>query len=118
VFLHDPLYNWSLSPLKIIQDQLQKDDRVVDLEDENDIYEDSAENSAGDGAAAAQGVEDLEEENGNDKAQQALTRVSEKLDGLELTERLSVEAHVARLIDQARSFDVLSTVYCGWSPMV
>lgn len=115
VFLHDPLYNWSLSPSKALMNQ--------DAKDKNDDCEGfsvglALAGAANEGECTAGERNHHRPDETNDKAQHALTRISEKLDGTENTERLSVEAHVAHLIDQARSLDVLSTVYCGWAPWV
>lgn len=98
VLLHDPMYNWGLTPEEVLMEQLQGDEKQMKLME------------------SLLPREKNEENEGSKEAQRALRRIAEKLDGLEDTERLSVEAHVARLIDEARAIKVLVSVFPGWAP--
>jgi serine-protein kinase ATM len=142
VFLHDPLYDWSFTPLKVIRDQLRQnrgddedvedgdgerrtsedvlplDDDEGEDEDESRVGGSSAGHTAGSREVRRRPKACADVDDRNDKAMHALSVVSEKLEGLESTDRLSVEAHVARLIDVARSIDVIASAYIGWSPFV
>jgi phosphatidylinositol kinase/protein kinase (PI-3 family) len=142
VFLHDPLYDWSFTPLKVIRDQLRHnrgddedvedgdgerrtsedvlplDDDEGEDEDESRVGGSSAGHTAGSREVRRRPKACADVDDRNDKAMHALSVVSEKLEGLESTDRLSVEAHVARLIDVARSIDVIASAYIGWSPFV
>jgi len=90
VFLHDPLYQWTLSPLQA----LQKQDRAT----------------TGQAEAAVGGVA------GNRDARHAMLRIRQKLQGVERGEVLGVEGHVALLINEARDPNLLAKLYVGWSP--
>lgn len=108
VLLHDPMFNWDLAPEVVIREQLSLG--VKDMFDSDDLSKlnDSAADSI---------VRNVKKNiKGNSDAKKALNRISEKLDGLEGTERLSIEGHVARLIDEAQAFHVIASVYPGWSP--
>lgn len=84
----DPLYSWSLSPLRKVR--LQEDDQTSgDLVD-----------------APLRPHEDGSE------AGRAISRVSDKLDG----GGLSIEATVRELIQEATSKENLAVIYCGWCP--
>lgn len=109
VLLHDPMYNWALTPEEVLREQLQT--QYQNETGTGNFIVDSGLESA-DGMLRKFG----KGEEGSEEAQRALRRIAEKLDGMEDTERLSVEAHVARLIDEARAFQVLASVYPGWSP--
>lgn len=108
VLLHDPMFNWGLTPEDVLREQLDPDRR-------GDVEEDS---SPGDSSfeEIALKVDRNRKGSGSREAHRALNRISEKLDGLEGTEKLSIEAHVARLIDEAQAFHVIASVYPGWAP--
>lgn len=111
VLLHDPMYSWALTPEEVLREQKQPQGSDGEYFESNEFSR-SFDESCID--ACARNVS--KKLNGSKEAQRALMRISEKLDGLEGTERLSVEAHVARLIDEAQAFHVLASVYPGWSP--
>lgn len=113
VLLHDPMFTWALTPEEVLKEQGPPHGDSDDLFEENETSK-SFPDSALD--AIVRKVD--RKVNGSRDAQRALYRISEKLGGLEGTERLSVGAHVARLIDEARAFHVLSVVFPGWSPWV
>lgn len=113
VLLHDPMFNWDLAPEIVIREQLSlggADREMLESEDLSKSLDDSAAD-----AVVREVNKDIK---GSSDAQRALNRISEKLDGLEGTERLSVEAHVARLIDEAQAFHVIASVYPGWAPWI
>lgn len=110
VLLHDPMFNWALTPEEVLREQL------ASSKNEADIFESDLSRSLDESAADEVARKVNKDINGSAEAQRALNRISEKLDGLEGTERLSVEAHVARLVDEAQAFHVVAAVYPGWAP--
>lgn len=110
VLLHDPMFNWALTPEEVLREQRSRDGS------DRDIFESDLSRSLDESAADAVVREVNKDINGSSEAHRALNRISEKLDGLEGTERLSVEAHVARLVDEAQAFHVIASVYPGWAP--
>lgn len=112
VLLHDPMFSWDLAPEVVIREQLSLDSGNDDISGSDD----PSNSTLSDADAMVQKVN--RHIKGSSSAQRALNRISEKLDGLEGTERLSVEAHVARLIDEAQAFHVIASVYPGWSPWI
>lgn len=112
VLLHDPMYKWALTPEEVLREQMDPGGSDRDLFEEEVSPSDS---SLGIDGIAVQVKCTV---SGSREAHRALNRISEKLDGLEGTERLSVEAHVARLVDEAQAFHVIASVFPGWSPWV
>eukprot|EP00178_Gracilaria_changii_P004116 TRINITY_DN1634_c0_g1_i1.p1 TRINITY_DN1634_c0_g1~~TRINITY_DN1634_c0_g1_i1.p1 ORF type:complete len:3556 (+),score=333.93 TRINITY_DN1634_c0_g1_i1:6127-16794(+) len=113
VLLHDPMFTWALTPVEVLKEQEALEGGSLNI----------FEGDGSSGSFSESAVDDVARKvdrkvNGSREAQRAMSRISEKLDGLEGTERLSVEAHVARLIDEARAFHVIGAVYPGWSPWV
>lgn len=92
VLRYDPLYSWSVSPLR-----LQK------MQENNEQAEAAA-------AAAAGGVAGRREVSEPSEADRALTVVAKKLG-----KSLSVEATVNELIRQATDERNLAVLYCGWA---
>lgn len=111
VLIHDPLYNWSQAPLKALQAGSSK--RRASSTAKEVIALDSDDSESG---GPSFGARETVRRDGNEKAIYVLSVISEKLEGLEGSDRLSVEAHVARLIDSARSFDVQASAWLGWTP--
>lgn len=96
--VNDPLYKWSVSPVKARQRQ---------MEDNNLL------------AKGNDGIGDQEQENKNEAAQRAITKISEKLQGYEEGtggEQQSVEGQVQLLINSARDPENLCKMYVGWCP--
>ncbi len=112
VLLHDPMYNWGLSPEEVLREQMQQTSTQQDQEVLPPANLVSSDDSNGSKPRKSS------KEKVSEEAQRALRRIAEKLDGMEETNRLSVEAHVARLIDEARAFQTLASVYPGWSPWI
>lgn len=96
----DPLYKWSLSPLKTRNRRISIENRKrreVDFDDSLDSKEK------------------------NKAAARAISKVQEKLQGYEdgtAGEQQSVEGQVQLLINSARDHGNLSSMYPGWQPWV
>ena len=101
----DPLYKWSVSPVKARKFQNSRDDKEGKEYEERNIILNN---------------EKLEPiENENEAASRAIAKINEKLQGYEegtLGERQSVEGQVQLLINSARDPDNLCALYPGWSP--
>ncbi|KAJ5177687.1 uncharacterized protein N7500_000386 [Penicillium coprophilum] len=96
VLRYDPLYSWTVSPLRIKKMQMQ-------------------DNQTGDGPPALPGAADdltskNENENEPSEADRALTVVAKKL-----SKTLSVTATVNELVQQACDEKNLAMLYCGWA---
>ncbi|KAJ5951989.1 uncharacterized protein N7479_010402 [Penicillium vulpinum] len=96
VLRYDPLYSWTVSPLRIKKMQMQ-------------------DNQAGDAPPALPGAADdlpskRENENEPSEADRALTVVAKKL-----SKTLSVTATVNELVQQASDERNLAMLYCGWA---
>ena len=100
VLIHDPLYNWALTPKQAARQQRR----------------------AGDSGAGEE--EDLEDDDGielgNIDAERALTRVRQKLEGTELGdgEPRSVEGQTQMLLQAAQDPDKLCRMFEGWAAWV
>ncbi|CAK4208771.1 unnamed protein product [Aphanomyces euteiches] len=94
VFIHDPLYNWTLSPGRALQVQQEKSEDMHAL------------------------LSETEDENVADLAARVLLRVKQKLQGYEdpTGEAMSVEGQVKHLIQVARDPHNLCKIYPGWGP--
>ncbi|KAJ5049265.1 Serine/threonine-protein kinase tel1 [Penicillium rubens] len=96
VLRYDPLYSWTVSPLRVKKMQMQ-------------------DNQASDGPPALPGAADAlvsksENENEPSEADRALTVVAKKL-----SKTLSVTATVNELVQQASDEKNLAMLYCGWA---
>ncbi|KAJ5782365.1 hypothetical protein N7457_004139, partial [Penicillium paradoxum] len=93
VLRYDPLYSWTVSPLRIKKMQMQ-------------------DNQATDGPPALPGAADHLSKNENEpsEADRALTVVAKKL-----SKTLSVTATVNELVQQATDEKNLAMLYCGWA---
>ncbi|CAN8069092.1 unnamed protein product [Agarophyton chilense] len=102
---------WTLTPIEVLNGQnaleLGKLNLYEDAKSSRSLLESVVD------SVARKVDKDL---NGSRDAQRSLSRISRKRDSLVSTERLSVEAHVARLIDEARAFHVFGAVFPGLSP--
>jgi ataxia telangiectasia mutated family protein len=99
VFLHDPLYQWTLSPLQALQKQQGRNQQQQQKQQQRQ---------------QKQQIHDTQP--GNRDAHRALMRIKQKLQGFENGEVLGVEGHVAMLINEARDPNKLAKLYVGWSP--
>ena len=94
VLRYDPLYSWSLSPLRLkkLQENQTDDKARVKLSDDDDF------------------VPNNKPQNEPGEADRALTVVSKKL-----SKSLSVTATVNELIQQATDEKNLALLFCGWA---
>lgn len=114
----DPLYKWSVSPVKARQRQMEEEQyessRKNVMRDNNDYK--SNNNSGNDMTSDDLGGTN---ETQNDAANRAISKISEKLQGYEegtRGEKQSVEGQVQLLINSARDPDNLCRLYEGWGP--
>ncbi|CCK68662.1 DNA-binding protein kinase TEL1 KNAG_0B02200 [Huiozyma naganishii CBS 8797] len=98
----DPLYSWTLSPVK-------KHKHLLEDEEESELYNDAA-FAQNEGSSAKLSL--FVDENRNQESYKALKGVEDKLVG----SGLSIEATVQELIQQAMDPAKLSVIYMGWSP--
>ncbi|XP_017776533.1 PREDICTED: serine-protein kinase ATM [Nicrophorus vespilloides] len=89
VLLYDPLYIWKITPYRVLNCQKEiNDDAITSLE-----------------TAPV-----------NLTAERALSRLRQKLLGIEWGQFYTVEQQVARLIQEAKNPENLSKLFCGWRP--
>ena len=99
VLIHDPLYNWSITPERAYRIQYGK-------EPTSDIK--SKWNQGG--QTSTDGT--------NKMAERVLLRVVQKLNGMEEGHFMSVQGQVNALIQQARDPNNLCRVFPGWQPYI
>lgn len=99
VFVYDPLHRFSLPAMKALNMQRNRDDEESDSENKAnvDVVQGSTNNA-----------------NRNLDAERILLRLSEKLQGYEDGELLSVKGQVSKLIVQATDPALLSKMFFGW----
>ena len=103
VLRYDPLYSWSMTPLR-----LQKMQEAQDAGRKSDLVDDSRRSSARGRATTPEEPKVKKITNEASEADRALTVVAKKLG-----KSLSVEATVNELIQQATDEKNLATLYCG-----
>ncbi|EDO36404.1 predicted protein [Nematostella vectensis] len=110
VLLYDPLYSWTLSPEKKMALQATKPD--------NDVSEISS--TAVDLVGDLPNGENTENgaSVGNKMAERVLSRLKQKLNGIEDNTQLSVTGQVNHLIRQAMDVKNLCRLFPGWQPWV
>lgn len=106
VLLYDPLYQWSLSPLKAMH--LQRHQEPVD---ESTSFFDGDPNNT---STTANGGADST----NKMAERVLLRLQEKLEGIEDGVPLSVSGQVNHLIQEATDPANLCLLFPGWQPWI
>lgn len=109
VLLHDPLYQWTMSPLKALALQ-RRPDHGEDTSASNagDIFE-----TAHAGGKAGGLHSDL-----NKMAERVLIRLQEKLEGIEDGVPLSVVGQVNHLIQEATDPENLCLLFPGWQSWI
>ena len=116
VLLFDPLYQWTLSPLKA--NKLQSGESVdyvaVGGHTQNSA---SGASPAGTDPASMDGRAAIDSSS-RKLAQRVLMRLEQKLDGVEDGVALSVSGQVAHLIQEATSEFNLCRIYPGWQQWV
>ncbi len=105
VLLHDPLYQWSLSPLKA--HNLQRTDKLDDLPP-------TASNTTSMDLNGVSGTSSRT----NKMAERVLLKLQEKLGGIEDGVPLSVNGQVNRLIQEATDPFNLCVLFPGWQPWI
>jgi len=106
----DPLYQWSMSPVKARQRQ-----RILDRGDEADA--DTMQGESDTRPATSDVESGLADQ--NEAAVQAISKIKQKLNGYEdetSGEQQSVEGQVAMLINIAQDRESLSAMFHGWAP--
>lgn len=101
VFVYDPLYRWTISPLKALQ--LQCNRPMISERPKSSSVHHTKQDA---------------KRNHNDAAARALIRVKQKLEGYEDPNgnALSVEGQVKYLVQQAQDPQNLSCLFPGWAP--
>jgi serine-protein kinase ATM len=107
----DPLYKWSVSPVKarLRQQLTEKGDAL------------SKDNIDGRASSVGGAPKKSSTDSKNEAADNAIRRIQEKLQGYEdgtSGEQQSVEGQVQLLISSARDCDNLAQMFCGWAPWV
>ena len=100
----DPLYSWSVSPVKARQ------------REDDSIFKENSDQSRGNISMPALA---MISENENDAATRTIAKIYEKLQGYEegtFGERQTAEGQVRLLINAARDPDRLCNLYHGWMP--
>ena len=117
VLRYDPLYSWSLSPLRLkkMQEAQTEAPKLKDggkggVKGENGGDDEEGEAGGGGPGAGGGGGGGLLREEEPGEADRALMVVKKKL-----SKSLSVEATVNELIGQATSVENLALLFCGWA---
>ncbi|GAB9466866.1 Phosphatidylinositol kinase [Globisporangium polare] len=118
VFVHDPLYRWTLSPLKAL--------RIQEGEEKGGTKSSSVsqrgKSSSGSHVDESDATGTISNADGNagnnDAAARALIRVKQKLEGYEDPNgnALSIEGQVKQLISAAQDPHNLCNLFPGWAP--
>ncbi|XP_069747371.1 serine-protein kinase ATM isoform X3 [Narcine bancroftii] len=108
VLLYDPLFDWTMNPLKALYLQQRPEDA--------DLHSTLNSTVAGDDTECDGKTTDLKSI--NKVAERVLLRLQEKLKGVEEGAVLSVGGQVNLLIQQARDPKNLSRLFPGWQPWV
>ncbi|KAE9128373.1 Serine-protein kinase [Phytophthora fragariae] len=123
VFVHDPLYRWTLSPLKAlrIQEGEEEQDRTKpSVRSRSSSRSNSSKRATGTGNTnETQPADEIHAEPGSaDAAARALIRVKQKLEGYEDPNgsALSIEGQVKHLLSVAQDPHNLCKLFPGWAP--
>ncbi|KAG7387320.1 hypothetical protein PHYBOEH_008269 [Phytophthora boehmeriae] len=122
VFVHDPLYRWTLSPLKALRIQEGGQDIVRSAtlsRSSSRSTNSSIANETGDSSNGTQpAYGNKAEPSSSDAAARALIRVKQKLEGYEDPNgnALSIEGQVKHLMSVAQDPHNLSVLFPGWAP--
>lgn len=108
VLLYDPLFDWTMNPLKALHLQQRPED--------TDLHSTLNSSVAGDDNECDGKITD--DKSINKVAERVFLRLQEKLKGVEEGAVLSVGGQVNLLIQQARDPKNLSRLFPGWQPWV
>ncbi|XP_077976961.1 serine-protein kinase ATM-like [Glandiceps talaboti] len=111
VLLYDPLYVWTLSPIKAIQLQQTKADPDVSELNITTAGERDLLDGAGDS-------NETNTEESNKMAERVLLRLQQKLKGVEEGVVVSVSGQINRLIQEARDPKNLCKLFPGWQSWI
>ena len=115
MLLYDPLYVWTLSPLKAVQVQEKNTDYA------SDTLHNLSTNADGNLDTLLEELQSFQpqpDHSKNKMAQRVLIRLKQKLDGNEAGTFLSTEGQVNFLIQAARDPKNLCRVFPGWQPWI
>ena len=114
VFIHDPLYKWSLDPEKM--DRLQYDDDEEDTNNNNNNKNKNKKPTFAEHESKEKEKDNNNRLNNNEQAQRALHILKQKFQGTdnEQLNVLSVEGQVNRLILEAIDPNNLCQLFHGW----
>ena len=117
----DPLYMWTLSPIKARAKQLAKEKMGDDEDDESENAEhaEPAVDVLKEKHDKEKADEVMDEAKRNDQATHIIAKVQQKLQGYEdgtSGEQQGVEGQIQLLINQARDIGNLAVMYPGWAP--
>lgn len=118
VLLYDPLYDWTMSPMKALALQKQQDKLEAEGETNTSATIGNVSFSLDqmDNGKSRQQLEQNTQVNA--VAERALLRLRQKLQGLEEGVTLSVSGQINHLIQEARDPKNLCRVFPGWQPWV
>ncbi|XP_006815117.1 serine-protein kinase ATM-like [Saccoglossus kowalevskii] len=111
VFLYDPLYVWTLSPIKAMKLQQMKPDADASELNITNISERDIFDGSGDSAEGST-------EESNKMAERVLLRLQQKLKGVEDGIVVSVSGQVNRLLQEARDPKNLCKLFPGWQSWI
>ncbi|GMF57537.1 unnamed protein product [Phytophthora fragariaefolia] len=122
VFVHDPLYRWTLSPLKALRIQEGGQHRMKSSVDSRSSSRSNSGYGGGGGTGNTNEEQPADETHGEpgsaDAAARALIRVKQKLEGYEDPNgsALSIEGQVKHLLSAAQDPHNLCKLFPGWAP--
>lgn len=114
VVLHDPLYNWQMTPVRARRRQQQQQDAELGL---GDGEEEEAGGGSGGGNSSGTSGGSSATQLRNADAERVVLRVKQKLEGLDggEGEPRGVAGQVAALLAEAQDPERLARMYVGWA---
>ncbi|XP_062510724.1 serine-protein kinase ATM-like isoform X2 [Corticium candelabrum] len=118
VLLHDPLYDWSMNPVKALnlQENSESTDDASMAALAGDISHPSSASANVRTASVTSGQ--VSSKTNNKMAVRVLLRLRQKLEGVENSVPMSVAGQVNHLIQEAVDPENLCRVYSGWQPWI
>lgn len=112
VVLHDPLYNWQMTPVRARRRQQQQQDAELGL-----VEGEEEEAGGGSGSGTGGGGGSSATQLRNADAERVVLRVKQKLEGLDggEGEPRGVAGQVAALLAEAQDPERLARMYVGWA---
>jgi ataxia telangiectasia mutated family protein len=112
VLLYDPLYQWSMSPLKAMHLQRRQ------VEESTSFFDGGGGGETGNNATTSGVAGGREGDSTNKMAERVLIRLQEKLEGIEEGVPLSISGQVNHLIQEATDPANLCRLFPGWQPWI